>query len=181
MNRHQTRTANVSVRVRLIGIGLLMIGMSGYGADSRTSPPGWSWGSQAFAGGGPEACNGSPTTAVTVCGPYTGSVVIASQSHPQMVTVFATVGMSSTGSTAANLCAPWGGTVTAMTLQATISSGAVFSTQASASEPPNYKTYVLWPMSLPFMLPAGQSATISLSGGPNGSGCGTFKFTLTSM
>lgn len=171
----------MSIRACLIGIALLMMGMSGYCADSRTSPPGWNWGSQAFTGGGPEACNGSPATAVTVCGPYTGSATITAQSHPQMVTVVATVGMSSTGSTAANLCAPWGGTVTAITLQATISSGAVMSTQAGASEPPNYKTYVLWPMSLPFMLPANQSATISLRGGSNGSGCGTFTYTLTSM
>jgi hypothetical protein len=80
-----------------------------------------------------------------------------------------------------NLCAPWGGTVTAITLQASISTGAVISTQAGASDPPSYKTYVLWPMSLNFVLPAGQGATIYLYGGSNGRGCGTFKFTLTSM
>lgn len=171
----------MNIRAWLIGAGLLMIGVAGYAGDSRTSPPGWNWGSQAFAGGGPEACNGSPAAVLTVCGPYINSAGIAQQPHAQHVTVVATVGMSSTGSTAGNLCSPWGGTVTAITLQATISSGAVISTQASASEPPNYKTYVLWPMSLPFVLPAGQGATISLRGGSNGSGCGTFTFTLTSM
>ncbi len=171
----------MSIRGWLTAVGLLMIGATGHATDSRTSPPGWSWGSQAFAGGGPEACNGSPASVLTVCGPYTGSASIASKSNAQMVTIAATVGMSSTGSTAGNLCSPWGGTVTAITLQATISSGAVMSTQASASEPPNYKTYVLWPMSLNFVLPANQGATISLRGGSNGSGCGTFTFTLTSM
>jgi hypothetical protein len=179
---NEQRAMIMNIRAWLIGVGLLMIGVAGYAGDSRTSPPGWNWGSQAFAGGGPEACNGSPAAILTVCGPYISSAGIAATlSHAQMVTVVATAGMSSTGSTAGNLCSPWGGTVTAITLRASISSGAVISTQASASEPPNYKTYILWPMSLNFVLPAGQSATIYLSGGSNGSGCGTFTFTLTSM
>ena len=169
----------MSIRTWLIGVGLLMMGAGGYTADSRTSPPGWNWGSQAFAGGGPEMCNGAPASVLTVCGPYIGSAGIAAQSHAQEVLVWATAGMSSTGSSAGNLCSPWGGTVTAITLQASVSSGAVISMQAGASEPPNYKTYVLWPLSFHFALPAGQSATVRLSGGSNGSGCGTFSFTLS--
>jgi hypothetical protein len=175
------RATITSIRAWLIGAALLMMGMAGYATDSRTSPPGWNWGSQAFTGGGPEACNGSPTSVPTVCGPYIYSAAINAQTHAQMVMVVATVGMTSAGSYADNLCAPWGGTVDAITLEAGISSGAVISTQAGASEPPSYKTYVLWPMSLNFVLPAGQAAMIYLVGGANGSGCGTFTFTLTSM
>ncbi len=171
----------MSIRAWVTGAGLLMMGMAGYATDSRTSPPGWNWGSQAFTGGGPEACNGAPTSVLTVCGPYINSAGINAQSHAQSVTVVATAGMTNTGSTAGNLCSPWGGTVNAITLQARISSGAVVSEQAGASEPPDYKTYVLWPMSFHFVLPANQGATISLSGGSNGSGCGTFTFTLSSM
>jgi hypothetical protein len=168
-------------RAWLLGVGLLGMAASGYATDSRTSPPAWNWGTSGFTGGGPEACNGAPASVVTVCGPYTSSAAINAQSHAQSVTVWATAGMSSTGSSALNLCAPWGGTVTAITLQATVSSGAVISTQAGASEPPSYKTYVLWPLSLQFDLPAGQSATIRLSGGSNGTGCGTFKFALSAI
>jgi hypothetical protein len=171
----------MSSRTWTFGIGLLLTAAMAFASDSRTSPPGWSWGSNGFTGGGPEACNGAPTTVLTVCGPFTTSATIVALSHAQSVTVWATVGMSSTGSSAPNLCSPWGGTVNAITLQATVSSGAVISSQASASEPPNYKTYVLWPLSLQFELPAGQGATIRLSGGPNGTGCGTFRFALSSM
>jgi len=130
------------------------------------------------AGLSPEACNGSAAANVTVCGPAVSSAGIAAQSHSQFVIVAATTGMTSTGSSAGNLCAPWGGTVTAITLRAVSSTGAVLSTQVGASEPPSYKTYVLWSMSLPFVIPAGQGATIYLSGGPNGSGCGTFTYVL---
>jgi hypothetical protein len=86
--------------------------------------------------------------------------------------------MNTTGSSAGNLCSPWGGTVTAITLQAVSSTGSVLSTQAGASEPPDYKTFILWPMSLTFGIPAGQGATIYLWGGPNGSGCGMFTYVL---
>jgi hypothetical protein len=175
------RPAITIIRAWLTGVGLLMIGIAAYATDSRTSPPGWNWGSQAFTGGGPEACDGVPTSVPTVCGPYIYAAGIKAKSHSQMVTVVATAGMSNTGSSAGNLCEPWGGTVNAIILQANISSGAVISTQAGASEPPNYKTYVLWPMSLNFVLPAGQSAVIYLYGGSNGSGCGTFTFSLSSM
>lgn len=128
----------------------------------------------------PETCTGAAATSVTVCGPYTGSATIAAQSHAQSVNLWATVGMTSSGSSATGLCAPWGGTVTAITLQAALSSGAVLSTQSGASEPPSYKTYVVWPMALPFIVPAGQGATITLSGGSNGKGCGSFTYTLYS-
>ena len=174
-------TAIVSFRAWLTGVGLLMIGIGGYATDSRTSPPSWGWGSRVFAGGGPEACDGSPTSVPTVCGPYIYSAGIGVQSHAQLVTVVATAGMNYTGSGVGNLCEPWQGTANAIVLQADISSGAVISTQAGASEPPSYKTFVLWPMSLNFVLPAGQSAGIYLSGGPNETGCGTFTFTLTAI
>ena len=169
------------MRTWALGMGLLLAAGFAFATDSRTSPPGWGWGTNGFTGGGPEACNGTPTSKLTVCGPFTGSAAIGQQSHAQSVTVWATAGMNNTGSSAGNLCAPWGGTVNAIVLQATISSGAVIASQVGASEPPNYKTLVLWTLPLHFELPAGQSATIRLSGGSNGTGCGTFQFTLTSM
>jgi hypothetical protein len=132
----------------------------------------------ASSGLSPEACNGSAVSNVTVCGPVVYSAGISAQSHAQFVTVAATTGMTSTGSSAGNLCSPWGGTVTAITLEAVSSSGAVLSNQAGASEPPSYRTYVLWPMSLTFVVPAGQGATIYLFGGPNGTGCGMFTYSL---
>jgi hypothetical protein len=171
----------MSTRTWAIGIGVLLTAAVAFASDSRTSPPAWGWGSNGFTGGGPEACNGAPTTVLTVCGPFTSSATITAQSHAQSVTVWATAGMTNTGSSAGNLCSPWGGTVNAITLQATVSSGAVIASQAGASEPPDYKTYVLWPLSLQFVLPAGQGATIRMSGGSNGTGCGTFRFTLSSM
>ncbi len=174
-------TAIATIRSGLTGVGLLLVAMAAYATDSRTSPPGWSWASQAFTGGGPEACNGVATSVPTVCGPYIYAAGINAQPHAQLVAVTATAGMTYTGSSTGNLCEPWEGTVNAIILQASVSSGAVISTQAGASEPPNYKTFVLWPMSLNFVLPAGQGATIYLYGGSNGSGCGTFTFTLTSM
>ena len=137
-------------------------------------------GASASTGLSPETCSGSATSNVTVCGPAVYSAGISAQSHAQFVTVAATTGMTSTGSSAANLCSPWGGTVTAITLEAVSSGGAVLSTQAGASEPPSYKTYVLWSMSLTFVVPAGQGATIYLTGGPNGKGCGTFTYSLFS-
>jgi hypothetical protein len=126
----------------------------------------------------PEACNGTPTTNVTICGPSVSSAAVIAQSHAQFVTVQATVGMTSTGSSASNLCSPWGGTVAPITLQVVISGGGVLSVQAGASEPPSYPVFLIWPMSLPFLIPANQGATISLSGGPNGKGCGTFTYSI---
>jgi hypothetical protein len=159
-----------------VPIFVSLAGLAGAQDSAHWAAPALS--ASASTGLSPEACNGSATANVTVCGPVVSSAGISAQSHAQFVTVAATTGMTSTGSSAGNLCAPWGGTVTAITLQAVSSSGAVLSTQAGASEPLNYRTYVLWSMSLTFVVPAGQGATISLSGGPNGTGCGTFKYSL---
>ena len=156
---------------------MLLVGATASADSASWSPPPLT----SQASGQPEACNGSLTSVLTVCGPYVYQAAINAQGYAQVVTVSATAGMTNTGSGAGNLCSPWGGTVNAMTLQANISSGAVISTQAGASEPPSYKTYVLYPMSLNFVLPAGQSAMIYLYGGANGTGCGRFTYTLSSM
>src|SRR4051812_14284412 len=134
---------------------LIIVGQAGGGAAAQDSahlvPPALSVSSR--SGLSPEACNGSAAANVTVCGPSISSAAISQQAHAQFVTVAATTGMTSTGSSAANLCAPWGGTVTAINLRVVSSSGGVLAAQAGASEPPSYKTYILWPMSLTFVIP----------------------------
>jgi hypothetical protein len=132
--------------------------------------------------GVPEDCGGNQASSPIMCSPDPDSNFswVPAQSHPQLVTVAATVGMYHTGgANGTNLCdgTNWPGDTNAVTLQAS-SGGVVLASQSGAGEPPNYRTFVLWPMSITFVVPAGQAASIYLYGGPNGLGCGTFSYAL---
>lgn len=104
------------------------------------------------------------------------SATISARAYSQLVTVAAIAGMSGTGSTGGSLCSPNGWGTNHVTLQARASGGATLANQAAASEPPQYLTYVTWPLSITFIVPPNQSATITLTGGPNNLGCGTFTY-----
>jgi len=115
--------------------------------------------------------------AATASGGPTTSVGIGARSYAQIVTVAGTVGMQGAGSSEGNLCPyqSWGSGQT-VTIAATSSGGAVLAMQAANSQPPQYQTVITWPISITFVIPANQSATIALSGGQNGTGCGTFSY-----
>ena len=150
--------------------------------------------------GQPEDCGGGVTGAPTQCGPVGPSTysywgwcgyryyryrciqygtspptvnLPLERNYPQLVVAAATAGIGQTGCTGSS------SSTGVLTLTAT-SEGAQLAQSASYSKGgSNYNPITMYfPFSITFVLPAGQSGQIQLSGGRNGLGCGTFSYSL---
>ena len=152
--------------------------------------------------GQPEDCGGGVTGAPTPCGPVGPSTysywgwcynnyihyryrclqygtspptvnLPLERNYPQLVVAAASAGIGQSG------CGPSAGTG-AITFSAT-SGGAPIASQSGryGKGGSNYNPYAMYfPFSLTFILPAGQSGQIQLTGGENGLGCGSFSYSL---
>jgi hypothetical protein len=152
--------------------------------------------------GQPEDCGGGVTGAPTQCGPvgpvtysYSGYCynyrfhyrypctqygtspptvnLPLERNYPQLVVAAATAGIGQSGCTGSS------SSTGVLTLTAT-SGGAQLAQSASYSKGgSNYNPITMYfPFSITFVLPAGQSGQIQLTGGRNNLGCGTFSYSL---
>ena len=104
------------------------------------------------------------------------TVNLPTENYPQLVVAVATAGIGQGG------CPSGASNTKILTLSAT-SGGATLAQSAQyAKGGSNYNpTDMYFPFSITFVLPAGQSGQIQLSGGDNGLGCGEFEYSLSGM